>query len=60
MNTLPWKHAAKLYRNKYRVAKRKSDRQREQITMLLKQSEGRREHIRTLKEYIEELEEQAG
>ncbi|KKM66710.1 hypothetical protein LCGC14_1478520 [marine sediment metagenome] len=41
--SLPWKEAAKHYRNKCRVARRKSERQRDQITMLLRQSKGRRE-----------------
>ena len=48
--SLPWKHAAKLYRNKYRVKSRKCERQRKQITMLLKQSKGRSEHINKLKD----------
>ncbi len=58
--SLPWKEAAKHYRNKCRVARRKSERQRDQITMLLRQSKGRREltkiELSKLKEYIAELE----
>ncbi len=43
MNKLPWKHAAKLYRNKYRVTKRKSERQRKALARLYNSDELRDE-----------------
>ena len=51
---LPWKEAAKHYRNKCRVARRKSERQRKELDRLYKSTMGRRNHIFKLGETINE------